>query len=56
MRCYLAACDSDAASHPVFHVLLRRGDRSTTRLAKIVFPGLHPHSKEMASLSNASRV
>lgn len=56
MRCYLAACDSDAASHPVFHVLLRRGDRSTTRLAKIVSPGLHPHSKEMALLSNASRV
>lgn len=50
-RCYLVACDSDAAPHPVFHVLLRGGDGCATRLAEIVSAELHCHYREMASQS-----
>lgn len=52
---YLAASDSNAVSHPVVHVLLRRRDRGTTRLAKIVFPELHRHYRDTASLINPGR-
>lgn len=47
-RCYLVACNSDAAPHPVFHVLLRGGDGCTTRFAEIVSAELHCHYREMA--------